>query len=306
MTKQEAGETDILVSDVPRRIWPARRPPPAGSTDCHAHIFGAHDRYPLNPGRGYTPSPEANLAAYTAMANTLGLERLVIVNPTPYLTDHRCTLAALAELGRHRARGVAVVDSQFTPAMVRELADGGFCAARLNAVNQNSVSLDQLDAVVRLVEPLGWHLELYIHGDQLPDLAQTLLSLPMTCVIDHMGRIPPSHGLQHPAFQTLLRLLDTGKFWVKLCGYRNSEEAAPYRDLLDQARTLIARAPERCVWGTDWPHARMDPSLVPDTGSLLDLLYDWAPEKRQLQRILVENPARVYRFSVPASGDGQG
>jgi predicted TIM-barrel fold metal-dependent hydrolase len=285
-----------LVSEAPLTPSKPRHKAPPGSTDCHFHIFGPVDRYPLNPARGYTPSPEANIDTYRAMAETLGLERAVIVNPTPYGTDHQCTIDSLELFGRERARAVAVINESFTPAMLRELAQKGFRAARVNNVNANSTPVEHLKTIVKMIEPLGWHLEVYVEGKELMALEQTLLSLPIPFVIDHMGRIPSDLGLNHPEFQTLLRLLGSGKGWVKLCGYRSSVEGPPYSDMLPQAQKMIETAPERCVWGTDWPHPRRFGLLNPDPGKLLDLIYDWAPGPKDIQRILVDNPAKLYGF----------
>jgi predicted TIM-barrel fold metal-dependent hydrolase len=286
------------LSEAPLRPSKPRRTAPSGSIDCHFHIFGPPDRYPLHPARGYTPSKEANLDHYLAMAGTLGLERMVIVNPTPYGTDHQCTIDALEILGRRRAKAVAVVNETFTAPMLRDLDRKGFCAARINSVNSNSTPIEKLRSVVKMVESLGWHLEVYVEGQQLPDLADTLLTVPVPVVIDHMGRIPSDRGIDCPEFRTLLRLLESGKCWIKLCGYRSSTQGPPYSDMLLPARKIIETAPEQCVWGTDWPHPRCYGRLLPDDGKLLDLLSDWAPDPRQLHRILVENPARLYRFQA--------
>jgi len=287
------------LSPPPLEASKPRRRAPSGSIDSHFHIFGPRDRYPLHPARGYTPSEKANLDTYLAMAGTLGLERMVIVNPTPYGTDHQCTIDSLEILGHRRAKAVAVVNETFTPAMLRDLDQKGFCAARVNSVNSNSTPVEKLRSIVKLVEPLGWHLEVYVEGQQLPDLADTLSSLPMPVVIDHMGRVPSDRGIESLEFRTLLRLVESGKCWVKLCGYRSSTQGPPYSDMLQPARKIIETAPERCVWGTDWPHPRCYGRLLPDDGKLLDLLSEWAPEERQFHRILVENPARLYRFETP-------
>jgi predicted TIM-barrel fold metal-dependent hydrolase len=269
---------------------------PAGSTDCHFHIFGAHDRYPLSPGRGYTPAEEANIKTYQTMANTVGIDRVVIVNPTPYGKDHSVTIDSIEIFGRDRARAVAVIDDSFSDATLRDLASRGFVAARVNDVNTNTTPVSRLDEVVRRIAPLGWHLELYVEGSALPGLEAKILSLPVSVVIDHMGKIPTSRGIDSPEFKALLRLLESGKCWVKLCGYRSSVQGPPYGDLLEQAQKIIATAPDKCVWGTDWPHPRREGPLLPDDGKLIDLLYDWAANDEQFHRILVDNPGRLYRF----------
>jgi len=285
-----------MTSEPPRSPSEPRRQPPKGATDCHFHIFGPVDRYPLNPARGYTPSPEANIETYQKLARKLGLERVVIVNPTPYGTDHRCTIDSMEIFGRDRARAVAVVNETYSPEMLKNLASKGFRAARVNNVNANSTPVENLSDVVKMIEPLGWHLEVYVEGHQLPGFEKILLASPVEFVIDHMGRVPPDLGVEHPQFQSLLRLLDSGKGWVKLCAYMSSSDAPRYRDMLPQIKKLIEAVPERCVWGTDWPHPRRRGPLMPDDGLLLDLLYEATSDEKQIQRILVDNPARLYGF----------
>lgn len=291
----------IPLSEPPLSASQPRIRAPKGSTDCHFHIFGPLSEYPLSQGRGYTPSPEANIHRYEAMAATLGIDRMVIVNPTPYGPDHECTIDSIKIFGRDRAKAVAVIDSRTSDESLRRLADSGFVAARVNNVNTNTTRMSELDYVVRRVLPLGWHIEVYVLGSELVDLEQTLLSLPVNVVIDHMGRVPTDRGVSSPEFQCLLRLLKSGKVWVKLCGYRSSAQGPPYADLVEEAQTIIAAAPERCVWGTDWPHPRRTGPLMPDDGMLLDLLSDWAPDPKQYRRILVDNPAELYGFKAPAA-----
>lgn len=273
---------------------PAWRVPP-GATDCHFHIFGRPDRYPLSPGRAYTP-PEAPMAAYAVVADTLGLQRFVVVQASVHGTDNRCTLDAVAEFGLARARAVAVIDDGFDAAALRALDAAGVRGVRFNAVSGNGTPLDQLTTLAGRIAPLGWHLQLYVEGAALPDLVPALAGLPVPVVIDHMGQVETRKGVANLEFQALLRLLDGGRAWVKLCGYRSSSDGFPFRDTLDQARALIAAAPERCVWGTDWPHPNFF-GTMPEDGALLDLLGDWAPSDLDRRRILVDTPASLYGFS---------
>lgn len=281
-----------LPASIPTRMAPA------GATDSHLHLFGPRETYPLSPRRGYTPSPEAHLTGYLDMANTLGLERMVIVQPAAYGTDHTCALDTVERLGLSRARAVAIIDDTVSQEYLRQLNEKGFRGARINSVTPNAIGVDQLRTVARRVASLGWHVQLYVSGAELPELARVLLSLPVPVVIDHMGRISPDQDVTSPEFSTLLKLLDSGKCWVKLCGYRNSIAGPPYDDLSSIARKLIAAAPENCVWGTDWPHTNLPRMYLPNDGVLLDLLYQWVPDQSQLHRILVDNPARLYGFEV--------
>lgn len=277
-------------SETPRPGW--RGPP--GSTDCHFHIFGPYDRFPLDPGRHYDPEP-ASLEDYRRVAGALGIERMVVVQPSVYGTDNRCTLDAVARFGRDRARAVAVVDEGVEQAALEAMRDQGVVGLRFNAVSGNGTPLDQLDALARRCASLGWHLQIYAEGAQLPDLAPRLARLPVEVVVDHMGGVRTGDGLEAPGFQALLRLLESGRAWVKICGYRISSGGPPYADVDPFARRLLEVAPERCVWGTDWPHPSLYES-VPEDGALFDQLGAWAPSEAQRRAVLVDNPGRLYGF----------
>lgn len=266
---------------------------PALSCDCHFHIFGPYDSFPLDAGRHYEPA-EALIPDYLRVAETLGLERFVIVQPSVYGTDNACTLDAAERLGLDRARVVAVVDGSAGEAELRAMHARGVRGVRFNAVSGNGTPLDQLETLARRVAPLGWHVQVFAEGHQLPDLAPRLAALPVEVVVDHMGGVRAAEGVSAAGFQALLRLLGTGRAWVKIAGYRISA-GPPFADVAPFARALLDAAPERCVWGTDWPH----PSLahwMPDDGQLLDLLREWAPREADRRRVLVENPARLYGF----------
>jgi predicted TIM-barrel fold metal-dependent hydrolase len=273
---------------------PNWQPPPDG-TDCHCHIFGPYDRYPLSPGRSYTP-PEASIEQYLAMLETIGLRRTVIVQPSIYGTDNAVTLDAVEAIGADRARAVVVVDEGIDATALRGMAARGACGVRFNAVSGNGTPLDQVQRLVDRIAPLGWHLQLYAHAAELVALEPVLARLPVPVVIDHMGGVKASEGgMGSPGFRALLRLLEGGA-WAKLCGYRSSA-GHPYADVAPMARAMIAAAPGRCVWGTDWPHPSLRrPEDVPDDGHLLTLLGQWAPEPAQRRAILVDNPARLYDF----------
>jgi predicted TIM-barrel fold metal-dependent hydrolase len=267
---------------------------PAGSADCHFHIFGPQGRYPLSPGRSYTP-PDALVDHYMSLAATLGVERMVVVQPSIYGTDNACTLDAVARFGEARARAVAVIDDRASTQELSRMHEAGVRGVRFNAVSGNDTPLEQLQTLTRRIGPLGWHLQLYVRGEQLLELAPALPGLGLPVVIDHMGGISTANGVDHPEFRALLRLLEGGRVWVKLRGYRSSAAGYPFADVAPMARALIAAAPERCLWGTDWPHPSYMQTM-PDDGELLDLLGAWAPETALQRRILVENPVILYGF----------
>jgi predicted TIM-barrel fold metal-dependent hydrolase len=259
------------------------------------HIFGPYHRYPLSPGRGYTP-PEASIGMYLDMLATIGLKRTVVVQPSIYGTENAVTLDAVEAMGLDRARAVVVVDDRFDLPALRAMGARGACGVRFNAVSGNGTPLEQLEALADKLAQLGWHLQLYAHAEEMVALEPVLARLPCPLVIDHMGGVKAAEGgLDNPGFKALLRLLEKGA-WAKLCGYRSSA-GAPYADVADMARAMVAAAPDRCVWGTDWPHPSLNsPEEVPDDGVLLDALGAWAPRDAQRQAILVDNPARLYGF----------
>lgn len=265
--------------------------PPALACDCHIHVFGPYARYPLDAARKYTP-PEAGLEDYRRVMASLGTGRVVLVQPSVYGVDNSCQRDAIAALG-DRARGIAVIDDSLSDRELRALDDAGFKGARLNLTRE--ADLGSLERLATRVRELDWHVQLHLPGSALPGIADRLLKLPTEFVIDHLGRVDPRHGLEQPAFQSLLRLLESGRGWAKLSApYRMDLDGAPYRKAAPFARDLVKRFPERLVWGTDWPHP--DVAGVPEDQGLLDVLLDWAPDEAVRKRILVDNPAMLYRF----------
>ena len=275
---------------VPAPSWRA----PALSCDCHFHIFGPYDRFPLDAGRHYDPAA-ALIPAYLRVAEALGIGRMVIVQPSVYGTDNACSLDAAARFGLDRARVVAVVDDSFDDAALQDLHGRGTRGVRFNAVSGNGTPLDQLEALARRIAPLGWHLQVYATGEALAALAPKLAALPVEVVVDHMGGVRTADGINGSGFQALLRLMDSGRAWVKLCGYRISSSGPPFHDVAPFARALLDAAPDRCLWGTDWPHPSLS-EWVPEDGALLDLLGEWAPGTAERRRVLVENPVALYGF----------
>lgn len=274
---------------------PASRQPLAGATDCHLHIFGPQDRYPYTAQRAYTP-PEASLEAYTALSTSLGLERMVIVQPSVYGKDNRCTLDMTEAAGPKRARAVAVIDVSFTEAQLKEMNERGVRGIRINALTPAGVPLDQIKELAKRIAPLGWHMQFWISSTQLVALAADIAALPVPVVFDHMGQFGLDGGMDNPQLQALLKLLKSDRSWIKLCGYRVSKKGPPYDDIDEAVAAIIATAPTRCVWGTDWPHPHLEGRAYPDDQFLLDLVGKWAGDETQRKRILVDNPAVLYGF----------
>jgi predicted TIM-barrel fold metal-dependent hydrolase len=302
--QQDAGAADshdLPFSPRPEKISkPAVTVPPL-ATDCHFHIFGPQERYPLASKRMYNPQ-EAPVEAYRQMAGTVGIERMVIVQASPYGTDNRCLLDSIALLGAERTRGIAVIDTSTTDAELQRMHQAGVRGIRFNAVS-GGTPLNHLNVLAARIAPFGWHIQLWVSGQQIPLLESRLLELPVEFSIDHIGQIAPNKGLSHPEIRSVLRLLGSGRAWIKLSGYRASAQDYPHGDVAEPIRAMIAAAPERCIWGSDWPHPLLLHRKMPDVGRLMDLLAVWAPAPAVFEQILVANPAKLYGFAS-ASGSG--
>ena len=272
---------------------------PAGACDCHVHVYDS--RYPAVPGARLTP-PDASVADYRQLQRRTGTERVVFVTPSTYGTDNGAMRAALAAFG-DRARGVAVIDERVGDAELQALHDSGVRGVRMNLSLGVTHSLDQLEALARRVAPLGWHLQLLAPPDVLAALASRLVQLPVPVVFDHLARIAPSQAGTHPAHRWVLRMLDSGRAWVKLSGAYIVSEAGPpgYADVDALARSYLAAAPERVVWGSDWPHASATAGHqpMPDDARQIELLAAWTRTADVLRRVLVANPAVLYGFDLP-------
>jgi len=267
---------------------------PPRSCDCHMHIFGPPAHYPYTPDRGYTP-PDALVPAYLKMAGTLGLERMVVVQASVYSCDNSRTVAAIAEFGRERARGIGMIERGTSRQEIRRLADAGIRGTRFITTIKGGPTLEHLPDVAKLIAEFGWHIEMYVPRNLWAELLPVVARLPVPVVFDHMGGMLANTDPNDPDFTGMLKLLASGRCWVKLCGYRASLAGHPYADVEPLARRFIKEAPERCVWGTDWPHTTLE-GYMPDDGDLLDLLGAWAPDAAIRQRILVENAATLYGF----------
>ncbi len=275
--------------------------PPPGACDSHMHIFDV--RFAPSPHWPRTP-PDAPVAAYRRLQQRLGTSRTVVVTPSTYGTDNACTLDALDQLG-DTARGVAVVESGVSAEELSRLAARRVRGLRVNFVSPQSWGTTTPEMLVTLARKVaehpaceGWHLQVFAHPEQIVAMAPQLRALPVPLVIDHLGRIDPAEGASAIAFDTLRRLLDGGNSWVKLSGayMRSAAQGPGYADTLPLGRALAQAAPDRLVWGSDWPHTTEALGSVNDA-DLLDLLYAWAGSEVDAHRILVDNPARLYGFS---------
>ena len=256
------------------------------------HVYD--ERHPADPAWP-VPPPNAPASAYRRVQRELGLERCVVVQPNAYGFDNRCTAEGVRDLGPH-ARGIATVKPDIAEAELHRLQAAGFRGARCHVFPNAWLTWDDVPAVAARVAARGWHVQVQMDGRELPEREALLRALPTEVVIDHNGKFMEPVTPEHRAFQTLLRLLDTGRFWVKLSEpYATSRTGPPrYEDVSVLARALAKRHPERCVWASNWPHPGANPA--PPNAALLDLLLDWAPDAAARTRILVDNPARLYGF----------
>ena len=273
---------------------PPRFRPPAGTTDCHLHIFGPYARFPLQANRSFTP-PEALLADYERLMKALGIERCVVVQPSPFGTDNSCTEDAVERLGPI-ARGVAVLGPDVEESTLKRLDRVGFRGVRLNLLFKGGVPIEAMEPLAKRLAPYGWHIQLLLDARNLPDLASRLRALPVEIVIDHMGYMPVSVGMNSPAVDTMRRLLGERRTWVKLSGsYAVTVDGPPYADAAPLPRTLLETAPDRCVWGTDWPHPAAK-GAMPDDAELLDLVPTWTTDAALQRKLFRDNPAALYGF----------
>jgi predicted TIM-barrel fold metal-dependent hydrolase len=258
------------------------------------HIFGPQSHYPYTSPRSFTPH-DAPVSDYKRVMDVLGLERAVVVQASVYGSDNRRTADAVEELGRERTRGIAMVEANVSPQTLRDLDSRGIRGTRFITTVKGGPSLDNLPDVAKKIAAFGWHIEMYVPRHLWRELLPKIATLPVPVVFDHMGGLPADVAEDDPDLQGMLRLLESGQCWVKLCGYRASIAGHPYKDVEPLAKRFIARAPERCVWGTDWPHTTLKDDM-PDDGDLMNLLAEWAPDADVRRKILVDNPAKLYGF----------
>jgi len=276
---------------------------PAGSVDAHCHVFGPGGEFPYAPERKYTPC-DAGKAQLFALRDRLGFSRNVIVQATCHGDDNRAMVDACRASGG-RARGVATVRRGITDAQLRELHEAGVRGVRFNFVKRlvDSTPRDELMEIAHRVKALGWHVVLYFEAPDLPELWDFFAALPTTVVVDHMGRPDVTQPVDGPAFALFLRFLREHPFvWSKVtCPERLSAsgppaldgETEPYRDVIPFARRVVEEFPDRVLWGTDWPHPNLKDHM-PDDGLLVDLIPRIAPTAALRQRLLVDNPMRLY------------
>lgn len=283
---------------------------PAGACDCHTHIFGDAQRFPLLPERSYTPEG-ASVDEMRALHRALHVDRVVIVQPSIYGTDNACMLDAIKQLGS-RARGVAVIDDNTPDAALDEMNRAGVRGIRINLATGGQTDLaaarQRFQAAIGRIKGRHWHIQIYTQLSVIEGIQDQVMAAPSPVVFDHFGGAQASLGIQQDGFNTLLKLVRSGKASVKISApYRSSTQKPDYPDVAPLAKALIAANPQRILWGTDWPHpdssrvaGRKATDIAPlfriDDRRVFNQFAIWVPDAAERKMILVENPARLYGF----------
>ncbi len=284
---------------------------PAEACDCHMHIFGPRDVYPPSPKRTYTPRP-APIELYKKMALSLNLKRVVVVQASAYGSDNRCLLDSIKEFGP-MAKGIAGIDENTSNKMLHAMDKQGVCGIRINAASKNlkdtNTIKESILKAVKQIEPLGWHVQLFVDLEVIDNLADFFSTLPVPVVFDHMGLTPTHMNKYSKEFQRFLNLIAGDNCWVKLAGADriSMNDIEGFDDALPVMKSFISANPERVIWGTDWPHTGRhghatisEPPLIEyrnvDTAILLDLLVEAAENPSTIKQILVDNPMNLYGF----------
>jgi 2-pyrone-4,6-dicarboxylate lactonase len=270
--------------------------PPVNATDAHCHIFGPADKFPFSDDRTYTP-PDSGIDDFLVLQERLGLSRAVFVQASCHGTDNSAMVDAIIR-GKGRFAGVAMIDESFSDADIQKLHDVGVRGTRFNFVAHlgGAPEMDEYWRIVERVARFGWHIVLHFDAKDLPSHVEMLDKMPVPYVIDHMARIDAKAGLEQEPFQQLLELMGDERAWVKISGAerQTADGTPPYDDVVPYAQALVAAAPERILWGSDWPHPNV--RATPDDGDLIDFVAQVAPDEATRQKILVTNPERLYDF----------
>jgi D-galactarolactone isomerase len=278
---------------------PAKLKAPAGACDCHQHIYDAARFPPANPSTRVVPN--ARVEDYRLLQRRIGTTRNIIVTPTPFpatLADNLVTLDAIKQFGAN-ARGVAIIGPTISDADLKTMHDGGIRGVRFTAAVDNPPTelISQIEPLAKRIANFGWHVQINLNAATIIALEDLWNRLPVPLVIDHMGHIRQPQGIEDPAFTVIRRMLDKGNTWVKLSvTYDSSKDGPPgYADVNKVGMAYVRAAPERLVWGSNWPHP--NETSKPDDATLFDLVMQWAPNEAARNRILVQNAATLYGFT---------
>ncbi|OWT65764.1 amidohydrolase family protein [Candidimonas nitroreducens] len=300
MFKPISPQAITCVSPIPPSVRPSFEVPPR-ACDCHAHVYGFPPHYEPGGDKRYIPSADSQVQDYVRMLQSLGIQRAVLVQPTIY-RDNQVTLDGMDVLRAAGidARGIALVDPAVDSPEIARLDAAGIRGVRIHLREasvprgQDARIMKQLDPLIERIGPFGWHLQLHVHGNRLQGLREWVAGLPVPVVLDHFGRVDLKRAAQDPGYEVLLRMLSEQNCWVKLSAVnRFDDPTPPYPSLRSAVQELIAFAPDRLLWGTDWPHSSFK-GAMPSDAALLDILAYWTADASVRHRILVANPERLY------------
>jgi predicted TIM-barrel fold metal-dependent hydrolase len=276
---------------------------PTNSADCHVHIYGPFAKYPPHAEGRFSPTRETPVETLFELWDSIGVSRGVIVHALGAGGDNEVTLDALRRFPQ-KLRGVALVKADITDRRLDEMTDAGFKGVRINllrqdgkAVSSGGMSLEDLQALAPRLAERRWHAQLWIETGDLKELAPTLEKLPLTFVIDHMGRTMTDKTVDYPGFRDFCEKLKTGRYWCKVSGAdRNTRQGTPFADTEPFLRALVAANPDRLVWGSDWPHVGHQPETIPAEEALIGLFLKCVPDEAVRKKILIDNPTALYEF----------
>ncbi|HEY0235186.1 MAG TPA: amidohydrolase family protein [Afipia sp.] len=296
MSEAPAGIPPVCPGPPSHQHGPTRFKVPRGAVDTHCHVIGGSNEFV--PGRSYTPPP-APARDYIAMLDATGMSYGVLTQVSVHGTNNRLMVETLRAHPR-RLRGIAVIAPDCAEKERIALKESGVVGLRMNVLySGGGLNLDQIETYGAICREMGWHLQFLLDARDLVTLGPRLKKLPVPFLVDHMGHFPTSAGVDHPGFKILLSLVRDGA-WVRLSGaYRDTVDGFPYHDTIAFARALVEAAPDRCVWGSDWPHVA-NWHHMPGVSDLLDLLADWVPDEKLRDRILADNPQRLFGFPALA------
>jgi len=294
-----SNDTTIVYPEPDLHPRKPKRAIPEGVIDCHCHVFDQFDKYPLAPHRSYTPA-RATLEQYLTMCKVLGIARTVQVNASTFGMDNSLSYDLIAKLGQDKARGICGVAADTPSSEIKRLHQGGFRGARLSTHVKGYGGFDALPALAAKIKPFGWHVQLHVSASaELAEIETQLMQCPAPIVFDHLGGARGEEGVNAPGFQALLRVLkNRDDCWAKISSwYRRTNAPAPdYANMKPLAQALVAASPDRCVWGSNWPHPVWN-GQMPNDGDLLDLFCDWVPDTTIRKQVLVTNPEKLYGFA---------
>lgn len=272
---------------------------PPGSCDSQFHVYGDRALYPVRHDNPLYEAPFAPLARATAMHAALGFERVVLVQATVYKTDHSLLLDSLTQLTTARARGIAIIDDNVSDDYLERLHRAGVRAARFNFQKRLGVvpSLETFHRQVARVRELGWFIKIFAGPNELPELVPEIAKCDLPVVFDHMGHLNFGLGVDQPAMKLLCGILAQDNRWLMLSnGHRGSQLGAPWDDAVPFGLKFYETAPERVIWGSDWPHIGSRGGPMPDDGELVKLALRYLPDAAAVERVFVKNPARLFGF----------